>query len=47
MPTVFDLINSKEIAAYWETLVSERIPYVGESLFPDFRDIHQAHTSSV
>jgi hypothetical protein len=31
---VFDLINSKEIAAYWEELVSNRIPYIGEGLFP-------------
>jgi hypothetical protein len=32
--TVFYLINSKEIASYWEELLSNRIPYIGEGLFP-------------
>lgn len=34
MATVFYLINSKEIASYWEELLSNRIPYIGEGLFP-------------
>ena len=32
--TIFDLINAKEIATYWLGTASERIPYLGETLFP-------------
>lgn len=34
MPTIFDLINAKEIATYYEENSSNRIPYLGETLFP-------------
>lgn len=32
---IFDLIQSQEIAAYWETLVQDEAPYPGEELFPN------------
>lgn len=32
--TIYDLIQSKEIAAYWETLVQDEAPYPCEELFP-------------
>ncbi len=31
---IFDLIVAKEIATYWTTAVSNRIPYLGATLFP-------------
>lgn len=34
MPTIFDLINAKEIATYYEENASNQIPYLGETLFP-------------
>lgn len=34
MPTIFDLVKSKEITSYWETLTQDRAPYLGETLFP-------------
>lgn len=34
MPTIFDLINAKNIATYYEQNASNRIPYLGETLFP-------------
>lgn len=33
--TIFELVKSQEIAAYWDTLAQEREPYIGEELFPD------------
>lgn len=32
--TIYDLIISEEIVAYWELLSQEREPYMGEELFP-------------
>lgn len=32
--TIFDLITSKDIAAYWDTLSREKAPYLFESIFP-------------
>ena len=32
--TIFDLVDSKPIAAYWNELESNRIPFLGEALFP-------------
>ena len=32
--TIFDLIKSQELVAYWETLSQDRTPFVGEELFP-------------
>jgi len=34
MPTIYDLVTSKEIATYYEEVNSNRIPYLGETLFP-------------
>lgn len=33
--TIFDIVTATDIVAYWETMVHERAPYVGESLFPN------------
>lgn len=33
--SIYDLIISEEIVAYWELLTQERKPYLGEELFPD------------
>lgn len=33
--TIFDLVQSQEIAAYWEELSQDRDPYIGEELFPE------------
>lgn len=35
MSTIFDLVTSQEISAYWETLNQDRAPYLGEALFPN------------
>lgn len=34
MPTIFDLVNSKNIATYYENNPSNKIPYLGSTLFP-------------
>lgn len=34
MPTIFDLVNAKEIAAYYENNPSNKVPYLGSTLFP-------------
>lgn len=33
--TIFDLLQSQELTAYWEELVQDEAPYVGEELFPN------------
>lgn len=33
--SIFDLITSAEIVAYWELLQQDRVPYMFEELFPD------------
>lgn len=33
--TIFDLIVAQEIVAYWELLMQDREPYMGEELFPN------------
>lgn len=33
--SIYDLIISEEIVAYWELLTQDRDPYMGEELFPD------------
>lgn len=33
--TIFDLVNSAELVAYWETLIADEAPYPCEELFPD------------
>lgn len=33
--TIYDLIISEEIVAYWELKTQDRAPYMGEELFPD------------
>lgn len=32
--SIFDLVTSEEIVAYWETLPQNKAPYLGEELFP-------------
>ena len=34
MPTIFDIVTAKEIATYYNTLASNKIPYLGQVLFP-------------
>ncbi|TCJ01499.1 major capsid protein [Cytobacillus praedii] len=34
MPTIFDLVNAKNIAAYYENNPSNKVPYLGSTLFP-------------
>lgn len=34
MPTIFDLVNAKNIAEYYENNPSNNIPYLGTTLFP-------------
>jgi hypothetical protein len=34
MANIFDYVRAKEIAAYWEGLGSNKIPYLGATLFP-------------
>lgn len=34
MPTIYDLVNAREIATYYRENASNRIPYLGEELFP-------------
>lgn len=34
MSTIFDLVKSDVIVAYWETLLPQQPPYLGEELFP-------------
>lgn len=34
MNNVMDLVNAKALTTYWQETVSNRIPYLGESLFP-------------
>lgn len=33
--TIFDIITSTEIASYWELMTQDRVPYLGEELFPN------------
>ena len=33
--TIFDLMQSTELTAYWEELVQDEAPYIGEELFPN------------
>lgn len=33
--TIFDLIKSQELTAYWDDLAQDRDPYMGEELFPN------------
>lgn len=39
MPTIFDLINARNIATYYEQTASNRIPYLGETLFPSLKQL--------
>jgi len=34
MPNIFDMVNAKEIAAYWTNTVDSRVPYLGATLMP-------------
>ena len=39
MPSIFDLVQSNEIAAYWSELTQDRAPYLGETLFPNSKKL--------
>ena len=32
---IFDLVDSKAMALYWNEIYSNSIPYLGTALFPD------------
>lgn len=32
--TIFDLVRSQELTAFWETMTKDKAPYLGETLFP-------------
>lgn len=32
--TIFDLVKSQELVAYWETMTKDRAPFLGDTLFP-------------
>ena len=34
MPSILELVNAKALSTYWQETVSNRIPYLGETLFP-------------
>lgn len=36
---IFDLVNATNIAAYWETIAQEQQPFLGETLFPNVRQV--------
>jgi hypothetical protein len=36
--TLFDIVNAKEIASYYNTLASNAVPYMGPALFPPNRN---------
>lgn len=33
--TIFDLVKSQELTAYWDEMTRDRAPYLGETLFPN------------
>ena len=37
--SIFDLITSTEIVAYWEMLTQDRQPYLGEELWPNDKNM--------
>jgi hypothetical protein len=39
MPNIFDLVNAKEIGIYWTNMASNRIPYLGSTLFPSLKQL--------
>lgn len=34
MKTIYDLVTSEAVVSYWETLINQQPPYLGEELFP-------------
>lgn len=34
MPNIFELVQARDLTAYWETLSQDREPYLGDELFP-------------
>lgn len=34
MPTIYEVVNAREVASYWIEKNENRIPYLGETLFP-------------
>lgn len=39
MPTIYDIVNSKNITAYWEVAKQSRRPYLLEGFFPDKKQL--------
>jgi len=39
MPTIFDLVNAKEIGTFWTESADNRIPYLGATLFPSKKQL--------
>ena len=37
--TIFDLIKSPELTSYWENMTKDRAPYLGETLFPNRKQL--------
>ena len=48
--TIFDLMQSQELTAYWEELIQDEAPYPCEELFPvcsQLLALHQIENSHV
>ena len=37
--TIFDVVTAENISAYWEHMTQNRVPYVGEQLFPSVKKL--------
>ena len=37
--TIFDVVTAENISAYWENMTQNRVPYVGEQLFPSVKKL--------
>lgn len=36
---IFDLVNADNVAAYWETIAQQEPPFLGETLFPNVKQV--------
>jgi len=39
MESIYDLVSAPEIATYWDAKVNEQPPFLGETLFPNKKQI--------
>jgi len=37
--SIFDLVKAEALVAYWDTLIQDRAPYLGETLFPNSKQL--------